>query len=94
MKVFFVVLEVVVKLLIGLVTGIGCGALVFGILLQRAGVLDFSGPGPPPVETFTGVGAGLLTTALTLLVLFVGPFSRRRWFVADDRTDDRPPRSV
>lgn len=94
MKVFFVLLEVVVKLVIGLVTGVGCGALVFGVLLQKAGVTDFSGPGPPPVETLTGAGAGLLAMALTLLVLFLGPYSRRRWFVSDDRTGDHPPRSV
>jgi len=81
---FLVLVEVVVKCGIGLVSGAGIGTLVFGIGLVVHGVTDFSGHGPPPGPVFIGVGAGLLTTACTMLGLFVGPLSKRRWFVVAD----------
>ncbi len=88
MKVFFVLLEAVVKVLIGLMAGGGAGLLAFGALLMQVGVTDFSGPGPPPVPVMIGAGSGLLAATLMLLILFVGPFARRRWFGSAEKSDE------
>jgi len=88
MKVVFVLLEVVMKFLISLMAGGGAGLLIFGALLMQEGVTDFSGPSPPPVPTMIGAGSGLLVAALMLLVLFVGPFARRRWFGSAEKSDE------
>ena len=88
MKVWLILLEIIVKLIIGIATGIGLGLLTFGVTLMQHGVmLDFEAlgeNGPPPSELFLALGVALLSLGFTLLILFVGPFSRRRWFVLDD----------
>jgi hypothetical protein len=94
MNAFLTVVEVLVKCLIGLITGGGVGALVFGIGLIKEGITDFSGYGPPPGPIFIGVGAGLLSAALTMAFMFVGPFSRRRWFISTPMLEDNPKKWV
>jgi hypothetical protein len=89
---FLVLLEIIVKLLIGVFGGAGVGMLVFGIGLMKEGIHDFRGYGPPPGPIFIGVGAGLLTAAALMLFLFMGPFSRRRWFATSDPYIDEPPK--
>jgi len=88
MKVLLVLLEICVKLIIGIATGIGLGLLTFGVaLLQRGDLVDFKAfgrTGPPPAESILAGGVALLSLGLTLVILFVGPFSRRRWFVLGD----------
>ena len=86
--VFLVLFEVCVKLVIGIVTGVGLGLLAFGIsLMKREFVVDFESfakSGPPPAESLLAGGVALVATGLTLLFLFAGPFSKRRWFVVGD----------
>ena len=90
MQFLYVLLEVLVKCLIGSITGAGVGMLIFGIGLVVDGAPDFNRYGPPPGPAFIGLGAGLLVGAITLMGLFFGPLSRRRWFVVSD-VDDAPP---
>ena len=90
MNAFLVMVEVVVKSVVGVVCGAGVGTLVFGIGLVMLGVADFRSPGPPPAPIFIGLGAGLLTTALTMTGLFVGPLSRWRWIAAVESHDQLP----
>lgn len=58
----------VVKVVISLVFGVGVGLLSFG--LAASGQEDIWHRGDPPGEMFLGVGAGLLTTGLTMVLLF------------------------
>ncbi len=88
MKVWLILLEIIVKLIIGIATGIGLGLLTFGVaMLQRGDLVDFRSfghDGPPPAESILALGVALLSLGLTLVILFVGPFSRRRWFLLGD----------
>lgn len=60
-----------VKLLIAVAAGVGTGLIVFGLRAEeRPQILE--GRLPPP-EMFLSIGAGLLTTAALLLVMFFFP---------------------
>ena len=66
----------IVKLLISLFVGFGVGLVVVGYFsMQRPGVWDKHEV--PFGETCLGVGAGLLTAAITLSVLFFSTRARR-----------------
>ena len=89
-RALLILFEVLLKLIIGLVTGFGVALLVFGLLIYLGPGIelkDFSRGGLPPAESCISAGAGLLTTAFVLLVLFVGPVGRRRWFVPTEKSD-------
>jgi hypothetical protein len=66
----------VVKLLVSLFAGVGVGFLTFGIIARDRPELWRSRE--PPNELFIGIGAGLLTTAVLLLLLFGVPWLLRR----------------
>lgn len=89
MQFLYVLLEVVVKVLIASVTGAGVGLLIFGIGMVADGAPDFNRYGPPPGPAFIGLGSGLLIGAASLMGLFFGPLSRRRWFIVSD--SEAPP---
>ena len=81
-----------VKILTSLFIGFGVGLVTVGYCTMQSGVpVDFR-HGPPPMgETLLGVGAGLLATGLSLVLLFFGPGSRRTVIAPDPRRAAAPP---
>jgi len=65
-----------IKLLVTLFAGFGVGLLVIGWYAQ--GEPTFWEGRNPPGGLFVGIGAGLLTTALLLVVLFIIPRRGRK----------------
>jgi len=61
----------VVKFLISLFVGTGVGMLTFGILTRDR--LDVWSSRQPPPELFLAIGAGLLSAAAMMLLLFFVP---------------------
>jgi hypothetical protein len=93
------VFEVFVKICIALAVGLGVGMLTFGITLLAQGGLstfdDLERSGPPPADTFLAGGVGLLTMAIMLLILSVGPLARRRWFLSPrEESEYKRPREA
>jgi len=64
----------VVKLLVSLFVGTGVGMLTFGILTR--GRPEVWNSREPPAELFLGIGAGLLSAAAMMLLLFFVPRHR------------------
>ncbi len=64
----------IIKLLVSLLAGFGVGLLVIGYAARRDP--DFWRGREPPGGLFEGIGAGLLTTAGMLVLLFFIPW----WF--------------
>ena len=95
MKALSLVLEVVVKLLIGVAAGCGVTLATFASLLIGTEKLtsfdQFAEAGPPPVEAILSAGAGLIALAAVLVVFSVGPLGRRRWFVAQEHPHPQEP---
>ena len=89
------ILEIIVKIGIALAIGFGLCALTFGIaLFYQSGVTSFDvleKQGPPPADLFLACGVALLSMALTMIVLSVGPLARRRWFIS---SEDEPRRQT
>jgi hypothetical protein len=65
----------VVKVLISLFTGTGVGLVTFGLAVPKTE--DIWRSYGPPAGFFLGLGAGLLTTAGMMVVLFFLPMFRR-----------------
>src|SRR5438105_2299194 len=65
-----------IKVLIAAVAGVGVGFLVFGATAQNRA--DIWRSHDPPAEMFMGIGAGLLTGGVLLLVLFALPWMFRQ----------------
>lgn len=66
----------IVKVMISLIAGNGVGMLVFGLASRdRPEIMEFR---EPPPELFLSIGAGLLTSAALLVLLFFIPRLWRR----------------
>jgi hypothetical protein len=66
-----------IKVLIGLFVGFGVGLVVVGYFsMQSRSAWDFNRE-PPIGELCLGIGAGLLTSAFTMAVLFFSTWTRK-----------------
>ena len=88
------IIETMLKLIVSGLTGMGVGMLTFrlSVMIQGEHALHRieSTPG-----LFIGVGAGLLTMALSMVVLFVSPLGRWSWLASyHDAPKPAPKRAV
>jgi hypothetical protein len=66
----------VVKVLVGLLIGFGVGLTIVGYFSMQNPSWDFDRD-PPVGELCLGIGAGLLSSALTIATLFFSAWARR-----------------
>lgn len=80
------------KIFISVVIGVGVGLVTMGYFwMQRPTMGDMPHDPPPMGELFFGIGAGLLSAALLMLVQFYGPWAYRNHVVAPARDPGAPP---
>jgi len=75
-EVLFALGRGIVKVLVSLFAAAGVGFLVFGLTTRNQP--NLLKQGPPPAEIFLAMGAGALTGAVVLLVLFAIPSRKSR----------------
>ena len=80
------------KVLIGVAVGFGVGLLTIGIRALGAPTA-WQHSEPPLAEIFLGIGAGLLSSAAMLILLFYLPWSKKPPAIRE-RDKDGPPRDV